>query len=53
MWSKAASANGSTRVFHQCFALARLLTETLRPEEQNRIKIFVLDVSAHHHPDPR
>ena len=33
--------------------LARLLTETLRSEEQNRIKIFVLDVSAHHRPDPR
>ena len=33
-------------------ALARLLVETLRPEERSRIQILVLDVSAHQRPDP-
>ena len=33
-------------------ALARLLNASLRPDEQNRIQVFVLDVSAHHRPQP-
>lgn len=32
-------------------ALARLLSASLRPDEQSRIQVFVLDVSAHHRPN--
>ena len=32
-------------------ALARLLRASLRPDEQSRIQVFVLDVSAHHRPN--